>query len=186
MSLRGDSRGAGEATADEPERRQGRRNWVRFIPARERGGRLWYPFGAWSCSALPLTRARPRMSEAAGQPHVRFRRSIILMFPRLDNKSLSAGGWLMYSPSGHHECRRTHAWDGLRPWGDAAWVLVGRCARAESCISCELGSWLMKVSCTFTSVPPYPFMGRLANLGRRSMGPVWTLRAVRRLHQLRA
>ena len=57
---------------------------------------------------------------------------IILMFPRLDNKSLSAGGWLMYSPLGHHECRRTHAWDGLRPWGDAAWVLVGRCARAES------------------------------------------------------
>jgi hypothetical protein len=84
------------------------------------------------------------MSEAAGQPHMRFRRSIILMFPRLDNKSLSAGGWLMYSPSGHHECRRTHAWDGLRPWGDAAWVLVGRCARAESCISCELGGWLMK------------------------------------------
>ena len=37
------------------------------------------------------------MSEAAGQPHMRFRRSIILMFPRLDNKSLSAGGWLMYS-----------------------------------------------------------------------------------------
>ena len=137
MSLRGDSRGAGEATADEPERRQGRRNWVRFIPARERGGRLWYPFGAWPCSALPLTRARPRMSEAAGQPHVRFRRSIILMFPRLDNKSLSAGGWLMYSPSGHHECRRTHAWDGLRPWGDAAWVLSGRCARFEGCISCE-------------------------------------------------
>ena len=125
------------------------------------------------------------MSEAAWQPHMRFRRSIILMFPRLDNKSLSAGGWLMYSPSGHHECRRTHAWDGLRPWGDAAWVLVGRCARAESCISCELGGWLVKVSCT-SRVPPYPFMGRLANLGRHSMGLVWTLRAVRRLHQLRA
>jgi len=170
MSLRGDSRGAGEATADEPERRQGRRNWVRFIPARERGGRLWYPFGAWSCSALPLTRARPRMSEAAGQPHVRFRRSIILMFPRLDNKSLSAGGWLMYSPSGHHECRRTHAWDGLRPWGDAAWVLVGRCARAESCISCELGSWLMKVSCTFTSAA-VPIHGAACELGATQHGP---------------